>query len=86
MKQFFKDAKGHLMTGIGYMLPLIIGASLVVAIPKLIALCFGITSLDPYADGTGVWHIMKLIENVGWTGIGMVNTVFSRIYRLQYCR
>ena len=42
MKQFFKDAKGHLMTGIGYMLPLIIGASLVVAIPKLIALCFGI--------------------------------------------
>ncbi|MFR2170763.1 MAG: hypothetical protein ACLS54_08850 [Anaerostipes hadrus] len=40
MKQFLKDAKGHLMTGIGYMLPLIIGASLVVAIPKLIALCF----------------------------------------------
>ena len=77
MKQFFKDAKGHLMTGIGYMLPLIIGASLVVAIPKLIALCFGITSLDPYADGTGVWHIMKLIENVGWTGIGMVNTVLA---------
>ena len=30
MKQFLKDAKGHLMTGIGYMLPLIIGASLVV--------------------------------------------------------
>ncbi|MFR3429802.1 MAG: hypothetical protein ACLTTH_06795 [Holdemanella porci] len=27
------------MTGIGYMLPLIIGASLVVAIPKIIALC-----------------------------------------------
>lgn len=77
MKQFLKDAKGHLMTGIGYMLPLIIGASLVVAIPKLIALCFGITSLDPYADGTGIWHIMKLIENVGWTGIGMVNTVLA---------
>ena len=36
MKQFLKDAKGHLMTGIGYMLPLIIGASLVVAIPKLL--------------------------------------------------
>ena len=77
MKQFLKDAKGHLMTGIGYMLPLIIGASLVVAIPKLIALCFGITSLDPYADGTGIWHIMKLIENVGWTGIGMVNSVLA---------
>lgn len=77
MKQFLKDAKGHLMTGIGYMLPLIIGASLVVAIPKIIALCCGITSLDPYADATGIWHIMHLIEQVGWTGIGMINTVLA---------
>lgn len=77
MKEFLKEAKGHLMTGIGYMLPLIIGASLVVAIPKIIALGFGITSLDPYADGTGIWHIMKLIENVGWTGIGLINTVLA---------
>ena len=52
MKKFFKEAKGHLMTGIGYMLPLIIGASLVVAIPKL-------------------------LEQVGWTGIGLVNTVLG---------
>lgn len=77
MKKFFKEAKGHLMTGIGYMLPLIIGASLVVAIPKIIALCMGITSLDPYADGTGFLHILKLIENVGWTGIGLINTVLA---------
>lgn len=77
MKKFLKEAKGHLMTGIGYMLPLIIGASLVVAIPKIIALCMGITSLDPYADGTGFLHILKLIENVGWTGIGLINTVLA---------
>ena len=48
MKKFFKEAKGHLMTGIGYMLPLIIGASLVVAIPKLIGVAMGINSLDIY--------------------------------------
>lgn len=77
MKAFLKEAKGHLMTGIGYMLPLIIGASLVVAIPKIIALCMGITSLDPYADGTGFLHMLKLIENVGWTGIGLLNTVLA---------
>ena len=41
MKKFFNEAKGHMMTGIGYMLPLIIGASLVVAIPLIIALCTG---------------------------------------------
>ncbi|MFQ7799791.1 MAG: hypothetical protein ACLRHW_09535 [Coprobacillus cateniformis] len=50
MKKFFKEAKGHLMTGIGYMLPLIIGASLVVAIPKLIGVAMGINSLDIYAE------------------------------------
>lgn len=77
MGKFLKEAKGHLMTGIGYMLPLIIGASLVVAIPKIIALCMGITSLDPYADGTGFLHVLKLIENVGWTGIGLLNTVLA---------
>ncbi len=70
MKKFFKNAVGHVMTGIGYMLPLIVGASLVVAIPKIIALCMGITSLDPYAETEGFTHILYLIEQVGWTGIG----------------
>ncbi len=77
MKKFFIEAKGHLMTGIGYMLPLIIGASLVVAIPKIIALCMGVTSLDPYATKTGFMHVLYLLEQVGWTGIGMVNTVLA---------
>lgn len=77
MKKFFKDAVGHVMTGIGYMLPLIVGASLVVAIPKIIALCMGITSLDPYAETEGFTHILYLIEQVGWTGIGLTNTVLA---------
>lgn len=77
MKKFFKEATGHLMTGIGYMLPLIIGASLVVAIPKIVALCMGITSLDPYAEEQGLLHILYLLEQVGWTGIGMVNMVLA---------
>ena len=77
MKKFFKDAKGHLMTGIGYMLPLIIGASLVVAIPKLIGVAMGINSLDAYAESTGMLHVLYLLEQVGWTGIGLVNTVLA---------
>lgn len=77
MKKFFKEAKGHLMTGIGYMLPLIIGASLVVAIPKLIGVSMGINSLDPYAEKEGFLHILYLLEQVGWTGIGLVNTVLA---------
>lgn len=77
MKKFLKEAKGHLMTGIGYMLPLIIGASLVVAIPKLIGVSMGINSLDPYAEKEGFLHVLYLLEQVGWTGIGLVNTVLA---------
>jgi len=75
MKNFFKEAKGHLMTGISYMLPMIIGSSLVVAIPTIIALCMGVTSLTE--DMTGVLGFLYQVQQVGWTGIGLVNTVLA---------
>lgn len=75
MKQFLKDAKGYLMTGIGYMLPMIIGASLIVAIPQIIALCMGITSLTE--DLTGFAGFLYQLQQAGWTGIGLVNTVLG---------
>lgn len=77
MKKTLAELKGHLMSGISFVLPLIIGASLVVAIPKMIALGMGITSLDPYADAEGFKHILYAIEQVGWTGIGLINTVLA---------
>ena len=55
----------------------IIGASLVVAIPKLIGVAMGINSLDIYAEKEGFLHILYLLEQVGWTGIGLVNTVLG---------
>lgn len=75
MKQFFKDAKGYLMTGIGYMLPMIIGASLIVAIPQLIALAMGITSLTDKL--TGFPGFLYQLQQAGWTGVGLVNTVLG---------
>ncbi|HBH1740454.1 TPA: PTS fructose transporter subunit IIC [Clostridioides difficile] len=76
-KSLLSELKGHLMTGISYILPLIIGSSLVVAIPKLIALAMGITSLDAYKNISGFYHILYLMEQVGWTGIGLLNTVLA---------
>ena len=72
-----QELKGHLMTGISYMLPLIIGASLVVAVPKLIGLAVGITDFGPYKDATGIYHILYLIEQSGWVGVGMINTILG---------
>lgn len=77
MKKTLAELKGHLMSGISFVLPLIIGASLVVAIPKMIALGMGLTSLDPYAETEGFKHALYLIEQVGWTGIGLINTVLA---------
>lgn len=76
-KSLLSELKGHLMTGISYILPLIIGASIVVAIPKLTALAMGVTSLDPYATETGFLHVLYLMEQAGWTGIGLLNTVLA---------
>ncbi|QAR36285.1 PTS fructose transporter subunit IIC [Latilactobacillus curvatus] len=77
MKKGLAQMKGHLMSGISFVLPLIIGASLVVAIPKMMALGMGLTSLDPYAKTEGFKHALYLIEQVGWTGIGLINTVLA---------
>lgn len=76
-KSLLSEIKSHLMTGISYILPLVIGASLVVAVPKLTALALGITSLDAYADTTGFYHILYLMEQVGWAGIGLLNTILA---------
>lgn len=75
MKKFLKEARGHLMTGIGYMLPMIIGSSLIVAIPQLIALAIGVSSLSE--DLTGFPGFLYQFQQVGWTGIGLVNTVLA---------
>lgn len=75
MKKLFSDWKGYLMSGISYMLPVVIGGSLVVAVPTIIALCFGVTDLGAYK--TGIWHFMNEIAQIGWTGIGLVNLVLA---------
>ena len=63
------------MTGISYMLPVVIGGSLVVAVPTIIALCFGITDLSAYK--TGIWYYFNQVAQVGWEGIGLVNLVLA---------
>lgn len=74
-KGFWSEAKGHLMTGISYMLPMIIGSALVVAIPQLIGLAIGVPTLTE--DLTGFPGFLYTLQQVGWTGIGLVNTTLA---------
>lgn len=65
------------MTGISYILPLIIGASLVIAVAKICGMVFGVTDLSPYENKGGMLGILRTVENIGWTGIGMMNALLA---------
>ncbi|KYG28237.1 PTS fructose transporter subunit IIC [Alkalihalobacillus trypoxylicola] len=77
MKSKVAEFKTHLMTGISYVLPVIIAGSLVVAVSKIIGFLAGYTDLNEFADTGGFLHYVYLFEQVGWTAIGLLNLVLA---------
>ncbi len=77
MKKTLQEAKDHLMSGISYVLPVIIAGSLVVAVAKVIGILFGHTDLDVFAKTSGFFHYIYLFQNVGWTAIGLLNMILG---------
>ncbi|MED3962850.1 PTS fructose transporter subunit IIC [Niallia taxi] len=77
MKSQANAFKTHLMTGISYVLPVIIAGSLVVALAKIISFAAGYTDLSQFAETSGFLHYIYLFEQVGWTAIGLLNLVLG---------
>lgn len=77
MKKITSELRGHLMTGISWSMPMIIGAGMIVGIPSIIGLFFGVTSWDGFADTTGIWNALYLIREFGWAGINLFNVVLA---------
>ncbi len=77
MKKKLYEARDHLMGGISYALPVIIGGSLVVAVAKIIGFAGGVSNLDDYAKTGGFFHYVWMFQNVGWSAIGLLNLVLS---------
>ncbi|MGG4468455.1 PTS fructose transporter subunit IIC [Paenibacillus alvei] len=77
MKSQANAFKTHLMTGISYVLPVIIAGSLVVALAKIISFSAGYTDLSQFAETSGFLHYIYLFEQVGWTAIGLLNLVLG---------
>ena len=77
MKKRLYEARDHLMGGISYALPVIIGGSLVVALAKIIGFAGGVSNLDDYAKAGGFFHYVWIFQNVGWSAIGLLNLVLS---------
>ncbi|MBM7541009.1 PTS fructose transporter subunit IIC [Amphibacillus cookii] len=77
MKNKVHEFKNHLMSGISYVLPVIIAGSLVVAVAKIVGFLFGETDLNAFADSGGMLHYAYLFEQVGWTAIGLLNIILG---------
>lgn len=77
MKKLLSDWKGYLMSGISYMIPTVIGGAMIVGIPQLIGMVFGVNDLTKYKSAEGFFHILYQINQVGWIGIGLVNLVIA---------
>ncbi|CAJ2236835.1 PTS fructose transporter subunit IIC [Companilactobacillus paralimentarius] len=77
MKKLLSDWKGYLMSGISYMIPTVIGGAMIVGIPQLIGMIFGVNDLTKYKSAQGFFHILYQINQVGWIGIGLVNLVIA---------
>ena len=73
----WKIAEGHLMSAMSYILPLIIGSSLIIAVAKITGLAYGYSDLSQFADGSGILNVMYDLEQVGWVGIGLMNCIFA---------
>ena len=57
MKKKLYEARDHLMGGISYALPVIIGGSLVVAVAKIIGFAGGVSNLDDYAQHGACYRV-----------------------------
>lgn len=77
MKKLLADWKGYLMSGISYMIPTVIGGAMIVGIPQLIGMMFGVNDLSKYKNTTDFFHMLYQINQVGWIGIGLVNLVIA---------
>ena len=76
-KKLMKDWEGYMMSGISYMIPTIIGGAIIVGIPQLIGMAFGVDNLAKYEKATVFFHMLWQVNQVGWIGIGLVNLVIG---------
>lgn len=77
IRKLLLEWKGYLMSGISYMIPTVIGGAMIVGIPQIIGLCFGVTNLDKFKSTNDFFHVLYQINQVGWVGIGLVNLVIA---------
>ena len=70
--------KNHILTGVSYMIPVVIGASLIMGIARVIAMGFGIGDIwDAKYAGEGVVGFLYTLNSLGGQALGLMLTVFA---------
>ena len=70
--------KNHVLTGVSYMIPVVIGASLIMAIARVGAMAFGIGDIwaETYVQG-GIIGFLHTLDGLGSTALGLMLPVFA---------
>lgn len=75
---FLGELKNHVLTGVSYMIPLVIGSSLMMGIARVAAMAFGIGDIwDASYDVGGVIGFLYTLNNLGSIALGLMLTVFG---------
>ncbi len=70
--------KNHILTGVSYMIPVVIGGSLIMAISRMVAMAYDIGDiwLDKYEVG-GVIGFLHTLDGLGGLALGLMLPVFA---------
>lgn len=72
------EVKNHVLTGVSYMIPVVIGATMIMAIARVIAMAYGIGDiwLDTYA-GNDIVGFLHTLNGLGGTALELMLPVFA---------
>lgn len=80
MKKVANEIKNHVLTGISYMIPLVIAGAVIMAISRVGGSIYGITDIwdGSYAESSnGIIRLLHSIDGFGGTALGLMFPVIS---------
>lgn len=80
MKKVAGDIKNHVLTGISYMIPLVIAGAVIMAISRVGGSIFGITDIweSSYAENSnGIIRLLNSLDGFGGTALGLMFPVIA---------
>lgn len=72
-----KDLQNHIMFAMSYMIPLIMGGTVVLAIARFIGLGMGVSDLKTFADATGFGHILYQVNVTATYAINLIPVIIG---------